>query len=153
MKLVGAGPDGIPDGNRPKEDRAHAHGIHHFSAHLLVARDGVALTRRRGPAEARYRGLLTTTLGGAVVVDGSADDALRTAGIRFGIVPGALRYVGTFEVRDEEEQETCTLWTTDELDTSRTSADLVPLPLHDVDPHRCTPHLYAAIERWREGRC
>lgn len=153
MKVVGARPDGVPDGTRPGTRRAHAEGIHHFSAHLLVVHDGRALVRRRGHQEDRYRGLLTTTLGGAIMADGSVDDALRTAAIRFGLGVGALHYVGTFEVRDDEEQETCTLWTTEHLDTASSTADLVAVSVRDLDRHRCTPHLAASLDLWEERRC
>ena len=156
-RLVGASSTGAPDGSHPRMRDAHELGIRHFSTHLLVA-DGTSvgrgaagprvIARRRSVEEPRYPGVLTTTVGGHVEAGFSPADALRAAAHRHGVEIVALRYIGTFEVDDDDEQEICTFWT-GATDFARSTARFESVPVDHVEQISATPHLRAALALWR----
>lgn len=155
--LVGATSTGLPDGSRPEIRRAHEQGLVHFSTHLLavdatsvdpVAARTRVIARRRASDEPRYAGLLTTTVGGHVETGFSPADALSAAAGRHGVELSSVRYVGTFEVSDDDEREICTLWT-GATDFSRATARFESIPVARLDQLEATPHLVASLALWR----
>lgn len=160
-RLVGASSTGTPDGTRPEIEVAHARRLVHFSTHLLVTDEAAVgqgttvprvIARRRDVSEARYAGLLTTTVGGHVESGLSPAESLRKAARRHGVEIGALHYVGTFEIDDDDEREVCTLWTGG-IDLARTTATFETVAVDGLCDGEATPHLGAALAIWRATKC
>lgn len=153
MKLIGCTPDGTPDGETISGRRAHQRHLRHYSVHVLAitaagGAEGTVVVRRREADAPRYPGRLTTTVGAHLLARKSPADVVTAAATERGIELGRLSYLGSFAVDDTEENEICTLWTT-EVDLTRATGDFLTLDLAQLARCHLTPHLAESLKIWR----
>jgi hypothetical protein len=131
-----------------KED-AHKESLLHLSAHLLLIKEDRIYCRLRDKSEQRYQGLWTTTLGTHVEI-GETFKSTILKNVKYS---HEIRWIGTFNVKDDYENELCGLYTAEYEDGKipaylKKGRELINIKelVRLINEKKTTPHLKAVYE-------